>query len=181
MATFNTYNWNKVVAIQDPVYDSYLDKDAFFDIYLMLLQTFDGTDADAYVDLFFEPSPVNMSILIFVDEDAKSDFADLAIEMKLIPEIAETCAGESREDKLLRSLGLKSKDTLSASGKKKQTKQKLQLTFEEQAAKKIAGMQKEISRCRQLLEAETDFDEREKLNKNIHLLSTKVSDRDVTI
>ncbi len=180
--TFSKYKWDSILSIQDPVFESYLDIGSFFDIYLSLLETLDGSDADSFVDLFFSRSPVNLSILIFIDEDARSDFADSAIEMKLIPDITETCQGESREDKLRRDLKLKpSKPVLTSSAKKKQSDQRLKLTFEEQTAKKIVGMQKEIARCRQLLEAETDMHEREKLNNKIHILISKSESTDVTI
>uniref|UniRef100_A0A6C0IWH5 Uncharacterized protein n=1 Tax=viral metagenome TaxID=1070528 RepID=A0A6C0IWH5_9ZZZZ len=45
--TFQEYNWNRVVCIQDPIYPAYLDTESFFKIYGDLLKTFDGSDERA--------------------------------------------------------------------------------------------------------------------------------------
>lgn len=72
-------------------------------MYGELLQTFNGDDMSAFIDFYFEPSPLNNTMYIFRDENAKLDFRDLAVELNLIPEIKEIMEGESKKEKLARN------------------------------------------------------------------------------
>lgn len=87
---------------EDPMYSLYIEYDAFVDTYAPLLETLDGSDMTSYLDFFMEPSPLNHSTAVFKDEDARLDFRDLAIEMKLLPEVREVMEGEDKVDKDVR-------------------------------------------------------------------------------
>lgn len=93
---------NSVHLIQDPICSSYIETDSFINLYGELLTTLDGSDMSSYLDFFFEKSPINTSIYMFIDEDAKEDFRDLAEEMNLIPKFKEVCEGESAQEKAKR-------------------------------------------------------------------------------
>ncbi|CAH6418161.1 Hypothetical protein HVR_LOCUS36 [uncultured virus] len=94
---------NKVDMFEDPVYESYIEKDQFLEIYFTILKALDGSDLSSYIDFYFQPSPINPSIYIFVDENAKLDFRDFAYEKGLIPEMKEIIESESRQEKLNRN------------------------------------------------------------------------------
>ena len=94
---------NNIDMFEDPVYESYVDKEQFLDIYIKVLRTLDGTDLSSYVDFYFQPSPINSSVYIFVDENAKLDFRDFAYEMGLVPEMKEIIESESKQEKINRN------------------------------------------------------------------------------
>jgi len=177
--TFSSFNWGSVYSIQDPIYMSYLDKEVYFEIYGSLLKELDGRDSDSFIDLFFEISKINSSILVFIDDDAKEDFADLAVDMKLIPDIKELCEGESKEDKLKRTareLGIRSGGPAKKNKKKEKTH-----TFEEKVERKLVGLKKEITKLREKLNNEPDHGIREEINKKILQLSKIVETRNFTV
>jgi len=81
---FQTTKAKTVSIFEDPVYSTYVTKDIFIEMYGACLETLDGDDETAFVDFYFEPSPLNNSIYIFRNEEAKLDFRDLAIESVLL-------------------------------------------------------------------------------------------------
>lgn len=174
---YSDFVWDTVFSIQDPIYTSYLDVETFIEIYGKLLTTLNGEDADSYIDLFFERSPINNTILIFVNEDAKEDFADMAVDMKLIPDIKELCEGESKQDKLRRSL----KEMGIRSSNKKKVKERVEPSFEEKTKRKIAGMQKEIAKLRSRLQNEPEIGVRDEINKKILHLTSLIENKNFTV
>jgi hypothetical protein len=60
-----------VSTFEDPVYSNHVIKELFIEMYEPLLVSLDGSDMTSFVDLFFEPSPIDKSRYIFKDEDAK--------------------------------------------------------------------------------------------------------------
>lgn len=96
--TWANFNVSSVSLVDDPITSGQMAIESFIQIYEPLLLTLDGRDLSSYVDFFFERSACNKSILSFVDEDAKLDFRDEAIHMKLIPPIGDVMTGESQED-----------------------------------------------------------------------------------
>lgn len=97
--TFDQFPWDTIMCIEDPVHQSYIDCEVYLEMYGDLMKTFDGSDADSYIDCFYTRSPVNSFMLIFLDEDSRLDFQHLAMEAGLIPRIQEICEGESKKDK----------------------------------------------------------------------------------
>lgn len=91
---FRNHGWTNIQLIQDPVCETYVERDLFFASYGPLLETLDGRDLSSFVDFFFVTSPLNPSMLCFESENARLDFQDLAREMLLLPEIEEIMAGE---------------------------------------------------------------------------------------
>jgi hypothetical protein len=87
---------------EDPMYSTPVAKEIFVEIYGRCLETLDGEDEVSFVDFFFEPSPVNNTLYLFRNEDARLDFRDLAIELGLIPEVIEIMEGESKAEKAAR-------------------------------------------------------------------------------
>lgn len=174
--TFQEYNWKRVVCIQDPIYPAYLDTESFFKIYGDLLKTFDGSDDCSYVDFFLVVSPVDTRTLVFVDDDAREDFRELAEEMNLIPKLKEICEGESEKEKqerLKRSL-----DAIDHGkrGRDKQrnhegNKKKKELSLADKSALKTAQMQKTIDKLCHQLKGEADPEIRERINQKIQRLS----------
>jgi hypothetical protein len=101
--TFKTKNDISKLLFEDPVYSTYTDGDTFVSIYGQALETFDGLDECSYFDFYFELSPVNQTIYLFRDSDAKLDFRDLAIDLELIPKIQEIMEAETAEQKIKRN------------------------------------------------------------------------------
>jgi DNA-binding transcriptional MerR regulator len=117
--------------------------------------------------------------LVFVNEDAREDFADLAVEMKLIPDIKELCEGESKEDKnkrKMKELGIKPINKMS----KKKSKL-IELTFEQKVNNKIQGMEKQIDKLRKQLENESNEYIRIELNRKIHHLTSLIANKNFTV
>lgn len=109
MATSFTVTWEEfcrqahsVVLVEDPITSGYLALESFVETYEPLLKTFDGRDMSSFVDFFLHASPLNKGVLMFVDDDAKLDFRDEAVEMNLIPPIKDIQAGEDADKAALR-------------------------------------------------------------------------------
>lgn len=85
--------WNNIIKHSDeytfecPITGSGIDTSEYHAVYGPFLETLDGRDLSSYVDFFFERSPINRYHWMFVDEDAKADFVDFCLEMKIIPEL----------------------------------------------------------------------------------------------
>ena len=83
-----------ITSIQDPVYSNQIETAEFVRIYGVILQTLDGRDASSFVDFFFHPCRLNQSNLIFVDNDAREDFRDFAIEEGILPPLIDIITGD---------------------------------------------------------------------------------------
>ncbi len=157
--TYKTFNWNDFICIQDPVHQMYLDTENYFNVYGPLLETFDGADADSFIDLFFESSPVHCSILLFKDEESRLDFQYLAIQMKLIPPIQEICEGESKKQKNRR---------------KHPKKPKRVLTIKHHHQLRSEQMLKTLDKLGRQLENEGDPNIRKRINDKIQRLTKEL-------
>lgn len=154
MYTYETYSWKSIQCIEDPVHSSYIDRENYFKIYDPLLKTFDGADADSFIDDWFERSPVNSSILMFKDNDSRSDFYYMAVEMKLLLPMKEICAGESASEKKKRM-------------KPQKKKIKRQIPDDEKKRYRSQQMMKTVSKLQDKLKDEENPDIRERLNKKL--------------
>jgi hypothetical protein len=96
--TWEKFDKESISMISDPITGGSLEKGCFIAIYEKALQTLDGSDMSSFVDFYFHKSPINNSILEFVDVDAQEDFRDLAIELELIPDVKDIQRGESQQD-----------------------------------------------------------------------------------
>lgn len=159
---FNINVSSHILLIDDPVTLGYLPKESFLETYLPLMQTFDGSDMESYVDLYFEISIMNPSILSFIDEDARSDFLDEAIDMKLIPPLTQIMVGEDESGcgKCYQPINEEERDELEAIDRR--------YDQEEESQRKIRGIQskKAIEKQRMLREMKR-IDEKQKEKKMI--------------
>jgi hypothetical protein len=99
---FSQNGLSRIELISDPITDGLLSKECFLSVYQPLMETLDGSDMSSYIDFFFEISRFNNTILLFIDEEARLDFQDLALDLNLIPELIEIMQGESRKDEAKR-------------------------------------------------------------------------------
>lgn len=109
--------------------------------------------------------PINASIYMFVDQDARDDFADMARDDGLILQISEDMEGESKKDKENRKsneekqrLNEKSRLTQKAKHDAKTTKSANVMKISEQ-------MQQSLNSILKRLEGEEDAIMRKKLNQ----------------
>lgn len=100
--SWQTFDITSVTTVDDPVSSGSMAIESFIEIYGPLLVTLDGRDMSSFVDFFFERSPCNRSVLVFVDENARDDFREMAIDMELIPDMKDIMVGESVEEKAKR-------------------------------------------------------------------------------
>lgn len=98
-------SWSNVIvnrlyeSFEDPVTNQIMSKKDFDEIYgLACIELFDN-DTEIKVTLFFEENPMIQGEWRFVDEDARLDIYELAVEMKLIVSHKEICEGETVEAK----------------------------------------------------------------------------------
>jgi len=107
---FSRSRLSEVLLFEDPLYSAYVEKETFLELYRPVLESLDGGDMCSYVDIYFAPSPLNPSLYLFVDEDARLDFRDYATELGLIPPLVEALEGESRQEKSRREAERKQKE-----------------------------------------------------------------------
>ena len=96
--TFSKCNLQSFDLISDPITDGFMSVQCFLATYQPLMETLDGRDMSSFVDFFFQTHPCNSTILTFTDEDAKFDFLDAAIDMKLVPALFDVMRGEDQKD-----------------------------------------------------------------------------------
>ena len=87
---------------EDPVYSSYIEKDKFIEIYHDILVELDGGDPFHYFTSYFEPSPINNSIYLFVNDEMRKDFYEYSLELNLVLPMEEIFEGESAKEKAIR-------------------------------------------------------------------------------
>lgn len=167
---WSSFDISSVTTVEDPIATGSMAIDSFIEIYGPLLQTLDGSDMSSYVDFFFERSPCNRSVLIFVDENARLDFRDEAILMNLIPPIGDIMVGESAEERKERE----EKEALKKKAIEKQRILKAAKAAETNAqknAKMIMTAQKTQLELSKKLDDEKDEAKRAKLEEKIHKIS----------
>lgn len=101
--TFETFDWDCVDEIEDPLTGQPLERTLFFETYIAVLKTLDGSDMMSYVSMWFMRSPLNTSQLRFRDDDARSDWLNEAINTGSIPSLREICEGEDARAKQARN------------------------------------------------------------------------------
>jgi len=100
--TYTTYPWDRISQIEDPVSGQNMERVLFFEMYMPVLMSLDGNDMVSYIDFWLERSPVDTSILRFIDDMGRHDWIQYAIEQDCIPTMKELCAGENIKDKIKR-------------------------------------------------------------------------------
>lgn len=160
---------SRISLFEDPITGGRLAWESFIETYGKLLETLDGRDMSSYVDFFFEPSSLDTSIWVFVDEDAKLDFRDEAILMGLVPPIVDVMAGEDHTDAEER------KERERAKEEQRRKQQKMPTSAAEKKRKQLMNAQLTVDKLsRQLLE---EKDEKKiaalksKLEKTLRVLS----------
>jgi len=151
--TCENFPWDSYDSIQDPIYHSYISVDVFFNSYQDLLESLNGEDCDSYIESFFTPSVINSRMLVFIDEDARMDFEDLAVEMKLIPSLKEICEGEDRIDKEARK---KREEDNKRSQQIQKTKNPKKLNSIERSQLRQEQMMKSMNKLRSRMNNESD-------------------------
>jgi regulator of protease activity HflC (stomatin/prohibitin superfamily) len=182
MATSFTVTWEEfcrkahsVVLVEDPVTSGYLALESFVETYEPLLKTFDGRDMSSFVDFYLHTSPVNKGVLLFVDDDAKMDFLDEAVEMKLIPPMADIQAGEDADKAAER----KRKEAAKMAALRQQTKEeqrarqarKNKVPQGDQKRKMLIQAQKSYDQLHRKLESERDPEQRQLLEAKIQKIA----------
>ena len=159
--TLLEFSWETVTAIRDPVYDAFVDTDAFLEIYGLLLQKY-GNEP---ISRFFIRSPLNTTLLIFTDSDAQERFMKRAIGMRLIPNMQELCEGESEAEKAARNRFVVRTKTVLI---------KKPLSNIDIANKKQIKMAETIDRLRAQLVGESNYESINRINDKIHRLTTAI-------
>ena len=92
-------NDDSIELMQHPLYNTFIPKLEFYEEFCKVLDLLNGDTMSDYVDYFFERDVINNSNLKFVDEKAKMDFYEWAVEEECLPSLKEIHQGESVEDK----------------------------------------------------------------------------------
>lgn len=157
---------------EDPVHSGCVDKIKFIDIYIEVLKTFDGSDMSSHVDFYFTSSVTNTTHLCFIDEDAKLDFFDYAVELGILPPLKEIQEGESKQEKESRKY-----DEEKFGRKEGQTKKSLKrvnVDRSEKEAKILEQKRKSLLNLQQKLDLETNVDKIKSLKKKIEKINNSM-------
>lgn len=123
-----------------------VDLELFAATYRPVLETLDGSDDAAFVDFFFEPSPMQQGAWMFADEDSRLDFFDLAVDAGVCLTVSEIQAGESnqeRSDRDKRSLRRSEDSDLGSSGDEEEDEEEKE---EREEREKAEQKQKQMSK-----------------------------------
>lgn len=99
-------NWSSVltdkryVCFEDPFSGTPVPKEEFHSMYGPACREI--FQCSITVGVLFAANPVTMGEWRFVDDDARQDLTDAAVELKLVPSFDEICAGETEEQKAAR-------------------------------------------------------------------------------
>lgn len=99
-------NWSSVltdkryVCFEDPFSGTPVPKEEFHSIYGPACR--EVFQCSITVEVLFAANPVMVGEWRFVDEDARQDLTDAAVELKLVPSFGEICAGETEKQKVAR-------------------------------------------------------------------------------
>jgi hypothetical protein len=91
------------VLFEDPVTNQMMLKEHYNLIYGPALRELFDNDTDIKVDLFFVENPLTQGEWRLTDEDSRLDIYDLSVEMELIHNHSEICAGETDDAKYKRN------------------------------------------------------------------------------
>jgi len=95
---------------EDPITGTLLDKIQYNEIYGKVCELLMGDDNyDLCVETFFSSNPINNGSWHFVDEDARLDLYDTAVEEGVLPPLKEIHEGESEKDRQIRNNMAKNK------------------------------------------------------------------------
>jgi hypothetical protein len=172
--TCHEFDWDSIILIQDPIYFSYIDKDSFIEIYEKIIVSLDGEDDNCYIEDYFRRSPINNTLLLFLDDDVRKRFATNAMGMSLIPNLQEICEGESKKEKMKRIQVIKQQNVVT-------TVKRCVLSSDDKETKIRLKMQKEIDKHRESLNNESNPVIISKLNKKINSLVNTMQERGYTI
>lgn len=158
---------HNIVLVEDPITSGYLALESFVETYEPLLKTLDGRDMSSFVDFFLHTSPLNKGVLMFVDDDAKLDFRDEAVEMNLIPPIKDIQAGEDADKAALRK-EREQKETARKQNELRQSKEQQRLrqakpkkaSVDEKRRKMLMQAQASMDKLSATLTTETDPEQR---------------------
>lgn len=100
----------KFLQFEDPITGTLLDKIKYNEIYGKVCELLMGDDNyDFCVETFFASNPINNGSWHFVDEDARLDLYDIAVEEGILPPLKEIHEGESEKERRMRNNMAKNK------------------------------------------------------------------------
>ena len=171
-------NTDFISAVEDPLTNQSIPFEEFASIYRPLLETFDGRDMEAYLDIYFEISRVDRTKLVFIDEDAQLDFRQEAIEMGLIPSVGVIMVGESLEEKMQREQKEKIKRYAIENQRQRQAS-KPKETYAQQHAKRVLQAQKSLADLTRKLDT-ASLSERSRIEKKIVTITSYLATKNNT-
>ena len=83
-----------ITGCMDPLTECMMDKIQFHTVYQPILDQLDGIDYTQSVEYFFNVLPTNTTCMGFVDQEAKDDFLEWAVDSGVLPQLNEIQAGE---------------------------------------------------------------------------------------
>lgn len=83
-----------ITGCMDPLTECIMDKIEFHTVYHAILDQLDGIDYTQSVEYFFNVLPTNTTCMGFVDQEAKDDFLEWAVDSGVLPQLNEIQAGE---------------------------------------------------------------------------------------
>lgn len=102
-----------ITLIEHPIYPCLIDKEEYEKEFRPVLELFNGETMSDYMDFFFLKDKMIGNSLKFIGEDERSDFYEMAVEFKCLPQLKELHHGESqkeKEDRIKLELNIKSQE-----------------------------------------------------------------------
>ena len=162
----------QIMYFQHPVFQTQVKKDLFQQEFRTLLQQLDGTTMSDYIDFYYKPDIIDPTMYIFIDEDAKEDFFDFAVETDCIPSLKSIHMSENETEREARVecerlLHEEKMQTLAAQRHQKELKaQKLKkMTNADKADKKRANIEATIRKLEAMEQTEAVVAKIEKAKK----------------
>lgn len=154
-------NWSSVltdkryVCFEDPFSGTPVPKEEFHSMYGPACRAV--FQCGITVGLLFAANPVMVGEWRFVDEDARLDLTDAAVELKLVPSFGEICAGETEKQKAARQQKEREERANSADFRRA-LEESRKLYREEQERKKGSGEKKvEAKKAKTKAELESEL------------------------
>jgi len=88
-----------ILSFEHPLYPIIIYKKHFEEEFNSVLELLNGETMSDYIDFYFEKDAINLSCLRFIDENAKADFYDWAVELGCLMSLKEIYEGESEQSK----------------------------------------------------------------------------------
>ncbi len=98
--SWNTIAKNKSIEfIEDPILNMELLKNDFEDSYKDIVNTLtaESNYLDTCIEYYFEKHPLRKNVLIFKNEEKKSEFYDIGLELKCVPELDKIQSGTQND------------------------------------------------------------------------------------